>query len=74
MPEITEIDPAIASRIDKLTLTSKIPIWSIFPKCFYSKALVTEHPLIARVISANASNGGLSISEKGDFGLTPVLT
>ena len=32
------IDSRIASRLDKLTLTSKIAPWLIFPRCFYSKA------------------------------------
>ena len=36
------MDAAIASRLDRLTLTSKIPPWAIFPRCFYSKQLVCE--------------------------------
>lgn len=33
---------AIATRLDRLTLTSKIAPWHIFPLCFYSKELVCE--------------------------------
>src|SRR6185369_8719442 len=40
--ETSLIDPRIASRLDKLTLTSKIAPWLIFPYCFYSKARVCE--------------------------------
>jgi hypothetical protein len=36
------MDSSIASRLDKLTLTSKIAPWLIFPRCFYSKAEVCE--------------------------------
>ena len=36
------MDAAIASRLDRLTLTSKIPPWAIFPRCFYSKQVVCE--------------------------------
>ncbi len=36
------MDAAIASRLDRLTLTSKIPPWAIFPHCFYSKQMVCE--------------------------------
>ncbi|SEL94104.1 hypothetical protein SAMN04489760_10174 [Syntrophus gentianae] len=36
------MDSSIAARLDKLTLTSKIPPWLIFPFCFYSKAEVCE--------------------------------
>lgn len=36
------MDSSIASRLDKLTLTSKIAPWLIFPHCFYSKAEVCE--------------------------------
>jgi hypothetical protein len=36
------MDPAIASRLDRLTVTSKIPPWTIFPLCFYSKAEVCQ--------------------------------
>ena len=36
------IDSRIASHLDKLTLTSKIAPWIIFPHCFYSKAEVCE--------------------------------
>ncbi len=40
--EANMIDTNIASRMDKLTLTSKIAPWHIFNRCFYSKALVCE--------------------------------
>lgn len=36
------MDSSVASRLDKLTLTSKIAPWQIFPYCFYSKAEVCE--------------------------------
>ncbi len=36
------MDAAIASRLDRLTLTSKIPPWAIFPRCFYSKQVECE--------------------------------
>jgi hypothetical protein len=36
------MDSSIASRLDKLTLTSKIAPWLIFPRCFYSKVEVCE--------------------------------
>ena len=36
------MDSAIASRLDRLTLTSKLAPWHIFPHCFYSKQLVCE--------------------------------
>ena len=36
------IDKSIASRMDKLTLTSKIAPWVTFSKCFYSKVEVCE--------------------------------
>ena len=36
------IDSSIAARLDKLTLTSKIAPWFIFPRCYYSKAEVCE--------------------------------
>ena len=36
------MDSNIASRLDKLTLTSKIAPWLIFPRCFYSKVEVCE--------------------------------
>jgi hypothetical protein len=36
------MDSSIAARLDKLTLTSKIAPWLIFPNCFYSKVEVCE--------------------------------
>lgn len=36
------MDNNIASRLEKLTLTSKIEPWFIFPHCFYSKVEVCE--------------------------------
>jgi len=36
------MDSDIASRLEKLTLTSKIAPWLIFPRCFYSKVEVCE--------------------------------
>ncbi|MEO6320755.1 MAG: hypothetical protein ABIR56_08710 [Polaromonas sp.] len=48
LPDVSRVgearlmDAAIASRLDRLTLTSKIPPWAIFPRCFYSKQLVCE--------------------------------
>ncbi len=40
--ETSQLNTVTASRLDKLTLTSKIAPWHIFPICFYSKALVCE--------------------------------
>lgn len=34
------LEANIAARLDKLTLTSKLAPWAIFPGCFYSKKLV----------------------------------
>ncbi|MFW8600450.1 hypothetical protein ACOHYD_03090 [Desulfobacterota bacterium M19] len=36
------MDSSVAARFDKLTLTSWIAPWFIFPGCFYSKRLVCE--------------------------------
>ena len=36
------MDSSIASRLDNLTVTSKIAPWFIFPYCFYSKVEVCE--------------------------------
>jgi hypothetical protein len=36
------MDSAVSSRLDRLTLTSKIAPWLIFPRCFYSRRLVCE--------------------------------
>ncbi len=40
--ETGRMDSAIATRFDRLTLTSKIAPWQIFPLCFYSKVEVCE--------------------------------
>lgn len=40
--EAARIDPAIAARLDRLTLTSLVPPWQLLPRCFYSRALVCE--------------------------------
>lgn len=40
--EMAQLEPSVASRLDQLTLTSKIAPWYIFPWCFYSKQLVCE--------------------------------
>jgi len=40
--EVSRLSSALASRLDKLTLTSKVAPWLIFPHCFYSKQLVCE--------------------------------
>lgn len=40
--EISLIDNAIASRLDKLTITSKIAPWLVFPRCHHSKAELGE--------------------------------
>ena len=48
LPDVSRVgearlmDAAIASRLDRLTLTSKVAPWVIFPRCFYSKQLVCE--------------------------------
>lgn len=36
------MDASIAARLDRLTLTSKIAPWLIYPLCFYSKVEVCE--------------------------------
>ena len=36
------IDNSMASRFERLTLTSKIAPWLIFPRCFYSKVEICE--------------------------------
>jgi hypothetical protein len=40
--EARMIAPGIASRLENLTLTSKIAPWFLFPRCFYSRELVCE--------------------------------
>ena len=48
LPDVSRVgearlmDAALASRLDRLTLTSKVAPWVIFPRCFYSKQLVCE--------------------------------
>ena len=36
------MDNAVAARLEKLTLTSKVAPWLIFPRCFYSRVEVCE--------------------------------
>ena len=36
------MDGGIAARLDKLTLTSKVAPWLIFPRCFFSKVEMCE--------------------------------
>ena len=40
--EVQQLSNTLATRLDRLTLTSKIAPWQIFPHCFYSKAEVCE--------------------------------
>ena len=40
--EVRGLSSALASRLDKLTLTSKLAPWLIFPHCFFSRQLVCE--------------------------------
>lgn len=40
--EMADLEPALAERLEKLTLTSRLAPWAIFPRCFYSQALVCE--------------------------------
>lgn len=40
--ESRQLSPAIASRLDKLTLTSKIAPWHFLSHCFFSQELVCE--------------------------------
>ena len=40
--EARVMDSSIASRLDRLTLTSKVAPWLIFPHCYYSKVEVCE--------------------------------
>lgn len=36
------MDNALATALERLTLTSKVPPWLIFPRCFFSKRIVCE--------------------------------
>ncbi len=38
--ELSSLPERIAARLDSLTITSRIPPWLIWPRCFYSKAIV----------------------------------
>ncbi|MBI3772527.1 MAG: hypothetical protein HY272_07490 [Gammaproteobacteria bacterium] len=40
--EIAALQPSLASRLDRLTITSKLAPWLLFPHCFYSTQLVCE--------------------------------
>jgi hypothetical protein len=40
--EARAIDPAVATRLDHLTLSSRIAPWVLFPSCFYSTRKVGE--------------------------------
>ena len=40
--EMRALPSNVASLFENLTLTSKIPPWLIFPRCFYSRQLVCE--------------------------------
>ncbi|MHB8118151.1 MAG: hypothetical protein ACYDHX_05415 [Methanothrix sp.] len=40
--EAASLPVAVASRLDSLTLTSRIAPWLVFPWCFYSKAEICE--------------------------------
>lgn len=40
--ELARLAPAQAERLEQLTLTSRLAPWLIFPRCFYSRALVCE--------------------------------
>lgn len=40
--EARRMDASTAARLDRLTLTSKIAPWVLFPRCFYSRKLVCE--------------------------------
>jgi hypothetical protein len=40
--EMRQLDEGLASRLERLTLTSKVAPWQIFPRCFYSRQLVCE--------------------------------
>jgi hypothetical protein len=40
--EAARLSPQLATRLDHLTLTSKVAPWALFPWCFYSKELVCE--------------------------------
>jgi hypothetical protein len=41
-PSAVAASPSFVARLDKLTLTSRIAPWFIFPWCFYSRQLVCE--------------------------------
>ena len=40
--ELKTVSESIASRLDSLTITSRIAPWLIWPRCFYSKAVVCQ--------------------------------
>lgn len=40
--EAGRMSEALATRLDNLTLTSKVAPWVVMPACFYSKALIAE--------------------------------
>lgn len=40
--EIAALHPSLASRLDRLTITSKLAPWLLLPHCFYSTQLVCE--------------------------------
>lgn len=40
--EVALLPEAVASRLDSLTLTTRVAPWIIFPWCFYSRAMVCE--------------------------------
>ena len=40
--ELKTLSESVASRLDDLTITSRIAPWLIWPRCFYSKAVVCK--------------------------------
>lgn len=40
--ELKQLPDSIAARLDTLTITSRIPPWLVWPRCFFSKALVCQ--------------------------------
>ena len=40
--EVKALPEALASRLQDLTLSSRVPPWLLWPRCFYSKAVVCQ--------------------------------
>jgi hypothetical protein len=40
--DVASLSPALAARLEKLTITSRVAPWLLFPGCFYSRVEVCE--------------------------------